>query len=479
MKRNKVKSERTVGKKAKFRIEHDAIGKLKVPKNAFYGIETQRAIENFPISHLRLQKSFLEAYILIKRAAAIANKKLGSLDEKKAIPIIKACNEILQGKLNEQFLIDVYQAGAGTSENMNINEVIANLALTKMKKKKGSYDIISPHDHVNLSQSTNDTFHSAIHIAAYTELQRHLLPALIKLEKALKRKSHQFHGVAKSGRTHLQDALPITLGQEFHAYAETIKKNKRHIEDDGKCLLELNLGGTAIGTGVNASKTYAKITIKEINKSTGFPFKQAKDLIEATSSLGAIAQASAPLKTLAIDLIKIANDLRLLSSGPATGLNEIVLPAVQPGSSIMPGKINPVIAEMVDMVAFQVIGNDTTITLATQAGQLELNVMMPVAAYNLLNSIEILGHAIDIFTEKCVKGIKANEKKCKQYLEKNPILVTALTPYIGYKKAAELAIQAYREDKSIKEIILKRKILSKKEIEAIFSIKSLLTQKKK
>ncbi len=463
-------------KNQKFRTEKDTLGRKKIPKNALYGIETQRAIENFPISGLKLQRSFIHTYILIKRAAAIANKKSGNLEGKKANAIIKACNLLLQNyeKYKDQFKVDVYQAGAGTSENMNINEVVANLALTIMKKKHGEYSIINPHDHVNLSQSTNDTFHSAIHISAYIEIQHHLLPPLKRLENTLRKKSNQFKNILKSGRTHLRDALPITLGQEFHAYAETIKQNIHHIEDDSRSLLELNLGGTAIGTGVNASKSFATIAIKELRKSTSFPFRQARDLIEATSSLTAVARTSAPLKTLALDLIKISNDIRLLSSGPATGLNELELPDVQTGSSIMPGKVNPVIAEMLDMVAFQVIGNDTTITLAAQAGQLELNVMMPVAVYNLLNSIEILGHAIDIFSEKCVRGIKANEKKCKEYLERNPILITALTPYIGYKKATEIAKQAYKEEKSIQEITLKKGILSKKEIDKIFSPKNLI-----
>lgn len=467
---NSRNSKKEVSKKnPKFRIERDSLGKKKIPKDALYGIETQRAIENFSVSDLRLQRSFIHAYLLIKRAATVANKRLNKIDEKKATAVIKACDLLLDNESEDLFKVDVYQAGAGTSENMNINEVIANTALTMIRKKKGSYEIINPHDHVNLSQSTNDTFHSAMHIAAYTEIQIHLLPQVRKLEKSLEKKGKQFQNIMKSGRTHLRDALPITLGQEFHAYASMIQEDIKHIEEDSKSLLELNIGGTAIGTGVNASKAYQKITIREINKYTKFSFKPAKDLIEATQSLGAVARTSASLKTLALDLIKIANDLRLLSSGPATGLDEIQLPAVQPGSSIMPGKVNPVITEMLDMVAFQAIGNDTTISLAVQAGQLELNVMMPVAAYNLLNSIEILGHAIDIFSEKCIRGIKANEKKCSLYLERNPIIVTALTPYIGYKKAAEIAKQAYQKEKSIKQLILEQGMLNEKEINKILN----------
>ncbi len=478
MKKRRIKKNGKVGYKRKFRIEHDALGKLKIPKDALYGIETQRALQNFPISGLKFQHEFVQAYILIKKASAIANKKLGKLKGGKADAIINACNLLLEGKWRDQIKVDVYQAGAGTSENMNINEVIANLALSIIKKKRGNYNAINPHDHVNLSQSTNDTFHSAIHISALIEIRKSLLPNLRKLEKALLQKAKQFQKTVKSGRTHLRDALPITLGQEFHTYATMIHENIKHIEDDSKSLEELNLGGTAIGTGVDAGRQYQRRVIKEISRATKIQFRSAKDLIEATASLGAIARTSASLKTLALDLIKIANDLRLLSSGPATGLDEISLPAVQPGSSIMPGKVNPVIPEMLDMVAFQVVGNDTTISLATQAGQLELNVMMPLAAYNLLNSIEVLSNAIFIFTEKCVKSIKANEKKCLEYLKKNPILVTALTPHIGYKKAAEIARQAYKEEKSVQKIVEGKKILSKQQLKEIFNYKKMTIMKK-
>lgn len=466
-------------KKRAYRTEKDYLGKVKVPKKAYYGIATERAIENFNVSELRLQKNFIMAYVIIKRAAAISNMKLGKFNKKKGKAIIKACNEILKGKFNEEFKVDVYQAGAGTSENMNINEVIANRALEILRKKRGDYKTINPYDHVNMSQSTNDTFHSAIHIAALQDIRHKLIPALNDLERELRRKGKQFDEIVKSGRTHLRDALPIRLGQEFNAYAETIRKNIKHIEDDSNDLKELNLGGTAIGTGVNASKEYSRIAIKEINKYIKLNFRQAKDLVEETSSLGTIARTSASLKTLAVDLIKIANDLRLLSSGPATGLNEIELPAVQSGSSIMPGKVNPVIAEMLDMVGFQVIGNDTTIMLAAESGQLELNVMMPVVAYNLLNSIEILSSSIEIFAEKCVKGIKANEKKCREYLDKNPIIVTALTPYIGYKKASEIAIKAYKEDRSVRDILEEKNIMGKKELDRVFNLRKLTITRRK
>ncbi len=465
-------------KRAKYRMEKDSLGKLKIPAQAFYGIETQRAKENFPISDIKLQWSFIKSYLIIKKAAALANKKLKKLDPQKAGAIIKACSLLLEGKHHDQFIVGVFQAGAGTSQNMNMNETIANLALTLMHKKKGEYAIIHPHDHVNLSQSTNDTFHAAMHITAYLEIQNHLLPALQKLEKALGEKAVKFKEVIKSGRTHLRDAVPITLGQEFQAFANTIGENKNHIKKEAQALLSLNIGGTAIGTGINANKKYRNIVLKQINQATKCRFKPAKDMIEATASLSTLLKTSSALKNLAIDAIKIANDIRLLNSGPSAGINEIILPELQPGSSIMPGKINPVVAEMLDMVGFQVVGNDTTITLAAQAGQLELNVMMPIVAYNLINSIEILGHAIDVFTEKCIRGIKANEKKCQEYLERNPIIITLLTPKIGYEKAAELTKKAYQKGTSIKSLLEKEKILSEKEINKLFNLKPFTKMKK-
>lgn len=445
-----------------YRIEKDYLGTKKIPINAYYGIHTQRAVENFPISGLHLQKSLIYAIAIIKKSAVIANIGEKRLDRKRGNAIINACNEILMGKFDGQFPVDVFQAGAGTSQNMNLNEVIANRALETLKQKKGSYNIIHPNDHVNLAQSTNDVFHSAIHISAYIEIRKRLLPVLNNLQKVLNKKTDEWKNIVKSGRTHLCDAVPMTLGQEFSGYAETIRKDTLHIDEDSKQLLEINLGGTAVGTGINTTKGYQRRVIKGINKITKMPFRGCKNLFEGTQSLSAITATSASLKVLAADLIKIANDIRLLASGPATGLSEITLPAMQAGSSIMPGKVNPVIAEMLCMVAFQVIGNDTVITLCAQAGQLELNVMMPVAAYNLLNSIEILTNGINIFTEKCIKGINANEKKCCEYLEKNPIIVTALSPYIGYEKSAEIARRAYKEDKTVREIVLEEKLLDKK-----------------
>lgn len=457
-----------------YRTERDYLGSRKVPIKAYYGIQTQRALENFKVSGLHMQKSLISALAITKKAAAISNVIDKKLDLKIGEAIIKACTEIIEGKFDAEFHLDVFQAGAGTSENMNLNEVIANRALEILKHKKGSYHIINPNDHVNMSQSTNDVFHTAIHIAAYLEIKNQLIPALKNLEKEFQFKSRQFKAVLKSGRTHLMDAVPMTLGQEFSGYAAAITKDREHLEQASQQLLEINIGGTAVGTGLNTTAKYRKNVILEINRLTKSPFVQSKNLFEATQNLDAIIYTSGALKVLAANLIKISNDFRLLASGPATGLGEIRLPAVQPGSSIMPGKVNPSIAEMMDMVGFQVIGNDTTLTFCAQAGQLELNVMMPLAAYSLLNSIEILSNGIETFTERCVKGIKANEKKARMYLERNPIIITALAPYLGYEKAAEVAKKSYKEGKTVKEIILKEKLMDKKTLDKLLSVKKLL-----
>ena len=457
-----------------FRTEKDYLGSKKIPKDAYYGVQTKRALENFQISDLRMQKELIYAITTIKKSAALTNLMAKKLDPKIAKAIMRACDDILKGELDNQFTVDVFQAGAGTSENMNVDEVIANRALEVLHKKKGEYKIVHPNDHVNLTQSTNDVFHSSIHIAAYLKIQKELLPAIKKLEIELVKKAKKWKKVIKTGRTHLKDAVPMTLGQEFSGYAYMLKHNYEHVKNDAEYLRELNLGGTAIGTGINTYPSYQKNIFQELRKITKTKFIPAENLFEGTASLGPIATAHASLKVLAENLIKIANDLRLLSSGPLGGFNEISLPAVQPGSSIMPAKVNPAIAEMVDMVGFQVIGNDTTIAMCSQAGQLELNVMMPLAAYTFLQSLHALTNSIHTFTEKCIKGIKANEKQCREYVEKNPMLVTALTPYIGYQKAAKIAQQAYKEERSVKEIVLEQKLLDKKTIEKILDVKKLV-----
>ncbi|MBX4196804.1 aspartate ammonia-lyase [Candidatus Pacearchaeota archaeon] len=441
-----------------YRVEKDYLGSKKIPSQVYYGIATQRALENFPISGLHFSMKLVQALAMIKKAAAIANKRIKRLDENKANAIVRACEDVIYGKLNDQFPLDVFQAGAGTSEHMNINEVIANRALEILHKTRGSYGIIDPHDHVNLGQSTNDVFHSAIHVAAYQAISKQLFPALHHVEEALQKKSREWKSIKKTGRTHLRDAVPLTLGQEFGGYAATIANDRKSLGKIYSDLLKINLGGTAVGTSVNAPERFRKSMYKELYAMTRAKFHPG-NLFGETQSLSTISSISSSLKVLAEDLIKIANDLRLLSSGPTSGIDEVELPAVQPGSSIMPGKVNPSIAEMVDMVGFYVISNDTAITLCSQAGQLELNVMMPLAAHALIHSIEVLTKALDIFSLHCINGMKAHKGKIKDYVEKNPLLVTALTPHIGYQKASSVVQQAYMKGKTIREIILEQHLM--------------------
>lgn len=449
-----------------FRLEKDSLGEKHISKDSYYGIQTQRALENFPISNLKAHKVFIESYLLIKKAAAIANKKCNVLDKKIADAIILACDEILSGRFIEQFVVDVYQAGAGTSFNMNVNEVIANRALELTGEEKGNYSLINPNNHVNMSQSTNDTYPTAMRVAALEKLKT-FIAALIKLQIVFNEKSVEFASVIKSGRTHLQDATPISLGQEFSGYASVLKKHIETINDSKKYLLELGLGGTAVGTGINTPKDYRDVVIVELQKLTGMEFKKAENYFEAMQSMFPFVHLSNSIANISLDLIRIANDLRLLSSGPMTGLAEIKLPAVQPGSSIMPGKINPSIAEMLNMVCFQVIGNNTTISLAAQAGQLELNVMMPVINFNLLQSIEILTNAITVFSEKCVKGIEANRERCKNYAEQSISIATLLSVQIGYLKTAELVKEALEKNITIKKLVIDKGIMTEKDFDAL------------
>ena len=449
------------------RKETDPLGERAIPKDAYYGIQTLRATENFPVSGLKAPLTFIKAYILIKKSAAIANAKLDCLEEKKAKAIIQACDEVLDCKLIDQFVVDVFQAGAGTSFNMNVNEVLANRALEILGKAKGEYKTISPNDHVNFGQSTNDTFPTALHLSVLMSLQP-LLSSLDELAEAFDVLGKKYAHVLKSGRTHLQDAVPVTVGQEFSAYGSSIANSSLELKKRQENLYSVALGGTAVGTGANAHPKYKSFAIEQLANLTGFPLKPAKNSFEALQSQRPAQTVSSGLKELALELIRVANDLRLLASGPTTGLNEIVLPAVQPGSSIMPGKVNPVMAECLDMVAYQVMGNDLAISLAVQAGQLELNVMMPTIMYNMLFSIQILTNYIPVFITKCVKGITVNEKQCSQYLEKNPSLATLLSPYIGYLEAAKIAKQAQAENRSVKEIVLEKKLLKPEEIEKIF-----------
>lgn len=459
-------------KNPKVRIEKDTLGTKEVPADALYGIQTYRAVENFPISNLKPHPHFVWATVAIKRSAAIVNMQVGKLAKDIGSAIVKACDEILEGKWREHFVVDVHQAGAGTSHNMNANEVIANRAAEILGLPKGQYTKIHPNDHVNMGQSTNDIFPTAMRLATLRQLED-FYPKLTELQNAFAKKGKEFKHVLKSGRTHLQDAVPVTLGQEFTAYNLALKKANERIHLAGEALKILGIGGSAVGTGLNAAPGYREGIIRELSKLSGLQLKSAESLFEAMESAADFTYISSAIKNLAVELIRIANDLRLMASGPRTGLNEIILPAVQPGSSIMPGKVNPVMAEMLDMVCFEVLGNDQTVTLAAQAGQLELNVMMPIMIHDLLYSLEILKNAMDTFAKRCIDGIQANEEQCRQYMENSLAMATVLNPVIGYAKAAEVAKESYKTGKSIKQIILDKKILSEKELAKILTPKYL------
>jgi fumarate hydratase, class II len=456
-----------------YRVESDTMGEVKVPNSAYYGAQTQRAVENFPISGIRLPREFIRAMALIKLAAAKANMQLGLLDPKKGEAIVSAAKEIMEGSLYEQFVVDVFQTGSGTSTNMNTNEVIANRAIELLGGKRGDKKVIHPNDHVNMCQSTNDVFPAAIHVSAAEEIGRKLIPSLQSLLKALERKTVEFDDVVKAGRTHLQDAVPVTLGQEFSAYASMIRHGIRRAEMARDTLLELPLGGTATGTGLNAHPKYSELAINEINRLSGFHFKKAENIFESMQGKDACVEASGLLKTIAASLMKIANDLRLLNSGPRSGLGEIDMPATEPGSSIMPGKVNPVIPEAVNLVAAQVIGNDAAIAMCGSLGQLELNIMMPVIAYDLLQSIEILANGSRVLSEKCVSGITADKERCYSYADRSLMIVTSITPHIGYDNAAKVAKKAMAENKSIREVILEEKILPKEKLDQVLDLKKM------
>lgn len=450
------------------RVEKDIIGEVKLPEDAYYGITTQRVLQDFKISGRIINPKFLESYIILKKACALSNVKIGNLDSRLGKAIVQASDEILNGKLTDQFKIDVFQMGAGTAFNMNCNEVLANRANEILGSKKGDYTPIHPNDHVNMSQSTNDTFPTAMRIAILLKL-KDLDIELEKIEKSFHEKAIQFDSIIKAGRTHLQDAVPIRLGQEFEAYGKTFSKCRDYIKNAGNLCREIGIGGSAIGTGLNNKIGYSEEVIYQLNKMTGLNFKQAEDLREIMQSQSAVSQVSSTLKNLALELIRISNDLRLLSSGPKTGLAEIRLPAIVVGSSIMPGKINPSILEMLNMVSFQVVGNDMTISMAVQAGQLDLNVMMPSMAFNILFSIEILTNAIHQTRIKCIEGIEADEEKCNYYASSTLGLATILNPIIGYKKAGEIVLKALNGNKTIIDIIREDKILSEKEIKKLMN----------
>ena len=451
----------------KTRIEKDSLGEMQIPENAYYGVQTARAVENFKISTWRFPAEFVRSLAWIKAAAANTNRELGLLDVKKAEAIEKVAMSIANGDLLEHFVVDVFQAGAGTSFHMNINEVIANRACELLGSTKGDHKLVSPNDHVNMGQSTNDVIPTAMRLTGLA-LSHPLLVTLDKLAASLERKSTEFDSIIKSGRTHLQDAVPLRLGQEFGGYATAIRRAKNAISQASFSLQELGLGGSAAGTGLNTHPEFRSKVVKHLNKITGFQLTPASNYFEAMQSMAVFTGLSGALRNLAVESIRIANDFRLLASGPNTGLNEIELPAVQPGSSIMPGKVNPVMAEMLNMVGFQVIGMDTCITLASQAGQLELNVMMPVISYNLFVSLSILTNALNTFCEKCVEGITANPEVCKKYAENTLALATVLNPYIGYLNAAEVVKESLRTGRTIKEIVRERKLLTEEQWNELF-----------
>ena len=448
------------------RLEKDSLGHKEVPADAYYGIQTARAVENYPISGLRAHPTLIRAIAMVKEAAALANRELGLIDKKTADAIIQAAREVQQGKLHEYFVVDVFQAGAGVSFHMNANEVIANRASELLGGTRGEYKHVHPNDHVNYGQSTNDVFPTAMRLATLLELVR-LYAVLDSLEAALEEKGKRFHHVLKSGRTHMQDAVPMRLGQEFAAYAEAIKRAKKAIEEQSEFLRELGLGGSAVGTGINTHPDYRHKAIAELARISGQKLQAVDDMRYAMQSNLAMSSVSGALRNLALEVIRISNDLRLLSSGPNTGLAEINLPALQPGSSIMPGKINPVMPELAAMVSFQVVGYDTAVALAVQAGQLELNVMMPAMAYSVLMSITIMTNMLGQLTESCIKGITVNEQRTNYYVQSTVSLATALNPYIGYAKAAEIAKESVKTGRSIIDIARERGDLNEEQIKEI------------
>jgi fumarate hydratase, class II len=457
----------TAGKTRDKRIERDSMGSMPVPADALYGAQTQRAVENFPISNRRLPREFLRALGLIKLAAARTNMELRLLDKKLGQAIVDASQEVIDGKLDEHFVLDVFQTGSGTSTNMNLNEVISNRAIQLLGGVVGSKTPVHPNDHVNMGQSSNDVIPTAIHVAAMESIETSLIPALRKLQQALANKSKEFDHIVKIGRTHLQDATPIRLGQEFGGYARQIQLSIRRLEKLRDTLTELPLGGTAVGTGINTHPKFPQKAIQHLSKLTGLKFVEAANHFEAQSAKDAIVETSAMLKTIAVSLTKIANDIRWLASGPRCGIGEIRLPETQPGSSIMPGKVNPVIAESVLMAAAQVMGNDVVVTLAGQSGVFDLNVMMPVMADNVLESIRLLTASAVNFTDRCVTGIQADEARCGEMVEKSLAMCTALAPEIGYDAAAAIAKESYQTGKTVREVALAKQVMSPKRLKEI------------
>jgi aspartate ammonia-lyase len=458
-----------------YRIEKDSMGERQIPTTVYYGIQTLRAKENFPISGIKPLPTYIDACILIKKATAITNGELGCIPEDISKAIVAAADEILQGKLRDQFVVDVYQAGAGTSHHMNVNEVLANRALEILGDTKGNYDRVSPNDAVNYGQSTNDVIPTAIRIGGLLALEHSLYPALDKAIATLEKKGDEFQHIVKSGRTHLQDAVPVRLGEGFRAWAQILSEHLTRIKRNAEDLCVLGLGGSAAGTGLNTHPQYRHQVTEILSELIGQPLKTAPHLMAAMQSMSPFVSVSGALRNLAQDLVKISHDLRLMDSGPKTGFKEIQLPPVQPGSSIMPGKYNPVMAEMTSMVCFQVMGYDSAIALAAQAGQLELNVMMPLIAYDLIQSIEILGRTIDALSVRCLAGITANEQRCLDYAEGSLANITALNPHIGYLNAAAVAKESLETGKSLRQIVLEKGLMSEEQLALVLNLDEMST----
>ncbi|MDB9448213.1 aspartate ammonia-lyase [Anabaena sp. CS-542/02] len=456
-----------------FRIERDSMGDRQIASSAYYGIQTLRAVENFDISSIRALSTYVDACLIIKKATAIVNGELGCIPPDISQAIVQAADEILDGKLRDQFVVDVYQAGAGTSHHMNVNEVLANRALEILGEEKGNYQRVSPNDHVNYGQSTNDVIPTAIRIGGLLALTHTLHPALFKAIAALETKAVEFQDIVKSGRTHLQDAVPVRLGDNFGAWAQILSDHQNRIYIASGDLMVLGLGGSAAGTGMNTHPQYRTRVVEVIAQLMESPLEPAPHLMAAMQSMAPFVNVSGALRNLAQDLVKISHDLRLMDSGPKTGFKEIQLPAVQPGSSIMPGKYNPVMAEMTSMVCFQVMGYDHAIALAAQAGQLELNVMMPLIAYNLIHSIEILGNTIAALTQRCIEGITANRERCLTYAEGSLALVTALNSHIGYLNAAAVAKESLETGKSLRQIVLEKGLMSEGELAKVLDLEQM------
>jgi len=454
------------------REERDSLGIRDVPEGVYYGIQTLRAMENFPVTGRREPPELIRAYAVLKHAAALANMELGALDRPRGEAIVAAATEVAAGGLADQFPVDIFQAGAGTSFNMNLNEVLANRALEIMGRRRGEYEFLSPNDHVNLSQSSNDTFPTASHLAIIGEADR-LLARLRELALALERKGEEFRSLPKSGRTHLMDALPVTLGDEFQAYGAALARASGRIRERRDGLLELAIGGTATGTGASSPPGYRDAVIHHLSRLTGLNLYPARHSLEALQSRSQMAAFSGALRELALELIRIANDLRLMGSGPTSGLDEILLPPVQPGSSIMPGKVNPVMAECLDMVAFQIIGNDAALSLAVQAGQLELNVMTPLMTHSILDSLGMLTRYLPAFTARCIDGIQANDLRLMSSAGMNPALATLLSSRIGYLRAAKIAEEAMEKRRPVRDLAVEKGILSEKEADALFDLEEI------